>query len=404
LDRPLDILVVAACPFPYPRGTPIRILRTAEALLDRGHRVRVVTYHLGQGDADPRLAITRLPRGLGYRKTSPGPSIVKLAALDPQLAWTLRRELAREPADVLYAHHYEGLLVALAARLGLRPRPPLVFDLHTLLASELPSYSGGLPSGPVRRLAFAIDRRLPPRADHLTTVTDRIRDKLIGELGVPAERVTTVENGVEVDHFASVPPAGPLAGDRAPRILFTGNPAPYQRLDLLLEAFAKLASRHPSAELVLSLDGDTAALRARIAALGLAERVTLRPAVPFAELPALLAEADVAANPRTDADGTPVKLLNYMAAGRPIVSFAGSAPGIVDGETALLCPDGDTDGFARALLRLIEDRVLAARLGAAARAHVDRTARWSRAAETLERVMRALVTPASHREAARTLA
>ncbi|MCL6607800.1 MAG: glycosyltransferase family 4 protein [Geminicoccaceae bacterium] len=402
MERPLDILVVAACPFPYPRGTPIRILRTAEALLDRGHRVRVVTYHLGRGEADPRLAIARLPRGLGYRKTSPGPSIVKLVALDPQLAWILRKELEREPADVLYAHHYEGLLVASAARVGLRPRPPLVFDLHTLLASELPSYLGGLPSGLVRRWALAIDRRLPRRADHLTTVTDRIRDKLIGELGVPAERVTTVANGVEVDHFASVPPAGPIAGDRAPRILFTGNPAPYQRLDLLLEAFAKLAGRYPSAELVLSLDGDIAALRARIAALGIAERVSLRPAVPFAELPALLAEADIAANPRTDADGTPVKLLNYMAAGRPIVSFAGSAPGLVDGETALLCPDGDTDCFARAMLRLIEDRALAARLGAAARAHVDRSARWSRAAETLERVMRALVTPAPHREAART--
>ncbi|BCX18332.1 MAG: glycoside hydrolase [Geminicoccaceae bacterium] len=393
MDRPLDIVVVAACPFPYPRGTPIRILRTAEALLDRGHRVRVVTYHLGKGAADDRLTIRRLAHGLGYRKASPGPSIAKLVALDPQLAWTLRSELARAPADVVYAHHFEGVLVALAARRGLRSCPPVIFDVHTLLASELPSYLGYLPTGPVRRLALLFDRTLPRRADHVTTVTERIRDKLIGELGLPAERVSTVPNGVEVDHFASVPPAGPLDQARPPRILFTGNPAPYQRLDLLLDAFAKLARRHPSAELVLSLDGDTASLRSRIAALGLTERVDLRPAVPFAELPALLAEADVAANPRTDADGTPVKLLNYMAAGRPIVSFAGAAPGVVHGETALLCPDGDTDCFAEALLRLIEDRQLAARLGAAARAQVDRTARWSRAAESLERIMRGLVAP-----------
>lgn len=393
LDRPLDIVVVAACPFPYPRGTPIRILRTAEALADRGHRVRIVTYHFGRGETDERLAILRLRHGLGYRRAAPGPSLVKLTLLDPQLVWCLRRALAQEPADILYAHHYEGLLVALAARLARRERPAVIFDAHTLLASELPSYLAALPLAAVRRLAFALDRALPARADHVTTVTDRIRDKLVSDIGLPPDRVTTVANGVEVEHFARVPSAGALPVDRPPRILFTGNTAAYQRLDLLLDAFAIVARRHPTVELLLSLDGDTGALEARIAALGITGRVVLRPAVPFARLPDLLAEAEVAANPRIDADGTPVKLLNYMAAGRPIVSFAGAAPGLVDGETALLCPDGDVDAFAQTSLRLLEDRTLAGRLGAAARAHVERTARWSRAAETLERIMRKLLPP-----------
>ena len=42
----MRIAIVAACPFPLPRGTPVRILRMAEALADRGHEVHVVTYHL----------------------------------------------------------------------------------------------------------------------------------------------------------------------------------------------------------------------------------------------------------------------------------------------------------------------------------------------------------------------
>ncbi len=389
-NGPLAIAVVAACPFPWPRGTPIRVLRTAEALAELGHRVEIFTYPLGEGPVDPRLAIARVRHALGYHRTAPGPSPAKLLLLDPQLCLSLRRRLRRAPPiDVIYAHHVEGLLVALAARRD--GRPPVVFDAHTLLGSELPTYGGRLLRPVLRRLAARLDRSLPVRADHVTAVTDRIRAKLVDELGLPADRVTTVPNGVEVDHFAAVPPAGPLPADRPPRILFTGNTAPYQRLDLLLDAFARLARRHAAVELLLAVDGDTADLHRRIAAAGLGERVRVVPAVPFDRLPALLAEADVAANPRIDADGAPVKLLNYMAAGRPVVSFRGAAPGVEHERTGLLCDDGDVEAFARALSRLLEDRALAARLGAAARARVAAHARWSHAGRRLELVMRTLV-------------
>ena len=52
----LTIAMVAACPFPAPRGTPIRALRLAEALAARGHRVHVVTYHYGQGEVHPNVS------------------------------------------------------------------------------------------------------------------------------------------------------------------------------------------------------------------------------------------------------------------------------------------------------------------------------------------------------------
>lgn len=388
-NAPLSIAVVAACPLPLPRGTPIRVLREAEALAGRGHRVHIVTYPMGDGPVDPRLRLHRAagPRARGT--TAPGPSLVKLALLDPALAWELARLLAREPIDLVHAHHFEGLAAALAAR-GRRDLP-VVLDAHTLLASELPSYRLPLPSGLVRGLARALDRWLPARADHVVAVTARIRDRLVDELGLPASAVTVVENGVEVEHFATVPEPRPEPLTRPPRLLFTGNAASYQRLDLLLEAFAQVLAARPDARLVIAADGDLSAVRAMIESLGLGDRVELGPGPGFAELPALLATADLALNPRTGADGMPVKLLNYMAAARPIVSFAGSAPGLVDGQEGLLCADGDVAAFARAVLTLVADRAYAARLGRAARARVERDARWERTGERLETIFRRLV-------------
>lgn len=81
-----------------------------------------------------------------------------------------------------------------------------------------------------------------------------------------------------------------------------------------------------------------------------------------------------------------MKLLNYMAAGRPIVSFAGSAKGLVHGQTAWLVEDGDVSGFARATIRLLDDPHLARTLGDRARQHVVANCSWDAVAGSVEGV------------------
>jgi glycosyltransferase involved in cell wall biosynthesis len=84
---------------------------------------------------------------------------------------------------------------------------------------------------------------------------------------------------------------------------------------------------------------------------------------PFEELPNLLAGATIAVNPRIDCDGIPVKLLNYMAAGKPVLSFAGRQP-VRHRQTGWLVPDGDVDGFAEGALTLIGNTELMTCVGA----------------------------------------
>jgi glycosyltransferase involved in cell wall biosynthesis len=382
--------MIAACPLPWPRGTPIRIHRMAEALLGHGHDVTVLTYPLGNGDTPPTYRVQRVAPG-STMASGPGPSIHKLLYLDPLLARAVGRALRRDRYDVVHAHHYEGLLAALAGRVLARTPAPLVYDSHTLLVSELPHYRLLLPRRSLALIGGALDRRLPGRADHVIAVTDRMRDWLITEGRLACDRVSLISNGVESEHFGGPHALQPNGdGDRVARLVFAGNLAEYQGIDLLLKSFARVRETRPDVELVFVTGSDPAPLEAACAGMGLAGCVRALDD-DYALLPRRLASAHVLVNPRVNSDGLPQKLLNYMAAGRPIVSFAGSAALLRHGETGLVVPDGDTDAFAAAVLRLLGDPVLSRRLGDAARRQVVAAHGWAHVAERVTAVYESLL-------------
>ena len=88
--------------------------------------------------------------------------------------------------------------------------------------------------------------------------------------------------------------------------------------------------------------------------------------------------------------GIPQKLLNYMAAALPTVSFEGSSAILAHEETGLVVPNGDIDGFAAAIMRLADARDLRFRLGSAAQALVRAKFKWERVAVVFEGVCRLL--------------
>lgn len=388
--RPRRIAMVAACPFPQPRGTPLRVQRMAESLARRGHLVHLVTYHLGSGSVSDRVIVDRIRRVPSYRKTSPGVTYQKLLLLDTLLTSKLARVLRQHRFDVIHAHHYEGLLAAAVARKG--TRLPLVYDAHTLLASELRYNRLYLPAGVKRGLGGLLDRHLPRRADHVIAVAEPIRDRLVADGAVSESHVSVVSNGVELDRFdvsgSTTPPGGERNG--AERLIFAGNLAAYQRIDLLLEAFRQIHAARPATRLQLVTNSSFDPHEWQARRLGIRDAIDILD-VDFERYPAVLAATDVALNPRTECDGIPVKLLNYMAAARPTVSFAGCAPGVRHGETGWLVETKDASAFAQGVLALLADPVAAERIGRNARAHVEKFHDWSRICEQIEDVYDALL-------------
>ena len=381
--RRYRVAMLAACPFPAARGTPIRILRIAEELARRGHDVDVVTYHLGSDARDALFRTHRIPNVRTYQKESPGPSYQKLLVLDPLLALKLLQNARRKRYDVIHAHHVEGLLAALpAARIY---QLPVVFDVHTLLESELPFYQLGLSRAVLARLGRLFDSSLPRRADHVIAVSEEIRSTIVGRCGVDPCRVSLIPNGVEKELFPPARPSRPGDMTDVPTVVYAGNMASYQGVDMLLEAFAGAVCQCPSIRLRILTDGSFEPYGLLAQSLGIGGSIDVRQ-TSLEQLPLELSAAHVAANPRTACDGLPQKLLNYMAAGCPIVSFAGSARHLVHEENALIVNDGDVGAFSAAILRMVGERDLARRLGRNAQTLVRSHMTWQHTANDIERV------------------
>ena len=243
MSRALRIAMLAACPFPAPRGTPARIRRLAEALTLRGHDVQVLAYHHGAGEVLP-YPVHRIPDVRHYRRMSAGPSLTKLLLLDPLLALSLRRFLARHPVDLVHAHHYEGLLAAATAR----PSVPVIYDAHTTLAAELPSLLKLVPPAAARWLGRSLDHWLPRLADHTVAVSPTVRETLLASGAVRPDRISVVGNGIDAAFLHG--PLDPAA--RSPgsgTIVYTGNMGAHQGIDLLLRLrpHSRPAPRGPAA-------------------------------------------------------------------------------------------------------------------------------------------------------------
>ena len=381
--RHFRVAMVAACPFPARRGTPVRIYRIAEALARRGHAVDVFTYHIGETTNDEPFRIHRIIRVPTYRKQDPGPSYQKLLILDPLLAVKIARTARKTRYDIIHAHHYEGLLASLPSRaLG---RIPIVFDMHTLLEAELPSYALGLPKSLLSKIGRFLDRRLPPKSNHVIAVSDEIRANYIQGTGRSGETVSVIPNGVE-DFFFDYPKrAAQAGGGTARRLVYAGNFAAYQGINLLLQAFAAARKVRPDLRLQLLTNSSWDHHESEARELGVHEFIDIANPDPE-QLAKMLAEAAVAANPRSECSGMPQKLLNYMAAGCAIVSCAGSAKHLNNGKTGLVVANGDVTAFCNAILRLLDDDVLADRLGTNAQDFVRKNMSWDHAATSIEAV------------------
>ena len=383
----MRVLMIAACPLPWPRGTPIRVHRMAEALLDIGNEIHVVTYPVGDASIPVKYRIDRVASPETALDTAPGPSFRKLAYLDPLLYARVRKLLDTQSFDVIHAHHYEGLITALLARRAHRDIP-LVFDAHTLLHSELPQYRLGLPRRLLAGLGGRLDRWLPRQSDHVIAVSDHMREWFISQAGISGVRVSMIPNGVEHDHFL-VEHSGIRRREAAPTVMFAGNLAEYQGVQLLFEVFRQVRDRVGNARLVLVTGSETDELGPAMDALGITGSVSLVKA-DYASLPSHLSGADVLANPRVNCDGIPQKMLNYMAAGRGIVSFETSRGPLEDERTGLVVPDGNITAFANAVLRLLREPGLADALGSAARREVVAHHGWRDVAGKVTSVYRQL--------------
>jgi glycosyltransferase involved in cell wall biosynthesis len=242
--------------------------------------------------------------------------------------------------------------------------------VHTFHGHVFSGYFGRLGNVAVR----AVERVLAAAADAVIVISTRQRADIVERFRIaPAHKVHVVPLGLRIEPLLTLAPGAPSLrpelGIPADAIVFgfVGRFAPIKDLSTLVEAFVQLAAAEPHAHLLLIGDGETRAdVEAQAARSGAASRIHFMGW--RTDLPCIFATIDIGVLTSRN-EGTPVALIETLAAGKPVVAtnVGGVADVVDDGETGLLVEPGDAPACAAAMRRLADDPALRQAMGATGR-------------------------------------
>lgn len=223
----------------------------------------------------------------------------------------------------------------------------------------------------------ALGRMVRPFVDRVLTNTAAGRDALTNE-GVPANRVSVLENGVDTSRFKRF--VLPDTSKKVVRVGCVANLRPVKNVDGLMRAAKLACERFPQLRFEVAGDGEQRAELERLhAELNLGDRFVLRGSTP--DVAGFLRGVDVAVLP-SHSEGMSNALLEYMAAGRAVVAtdVGANAQLLDNGRCGLLVPANDANALCDAFGSLLANPLRAAGFGSAARRRAE--SEYSRTAMT----------------------
>jgi glycosyltransferase involved in cell wall biosynthesis len=377
---------------PFSGGQGVYIRNLSRELAALGHRVEVLA---GQPYPvlDAGVGFTPLPSLDLYREPDPfrtprrGEFRDLIDVLEVATMWTagfpeprtfsLRaaRHLAgrRGQFDVVHDNQCLGSGLLRLPRLGFPVLATVHHPVQVDRAIELAAARGGRRISLRRWYGFtSMQARVARRLPEVITVSSSSAALITEHLGVRPERITTIAIGTDLARYSPSAAVAKVPG----RIVTTASAdSPLKGLAVLVEAFAKVRAEHDHAELVVVGSAkEGGPVRRAIERYGLGGSIRFVSGIDEDELVALLRSAQAACVPSLY-EGFSLPAVEAMAVGLPLVSTtAGALPEVAgaDGHTTLAVPPGDAPALAAALVRLLGDAHLRARLGAAARQRAAR--------------------------------
>src|SRR4051794_18866043 len=328
----------------------------------RGGQNQVLLTVLGMRAMGHRAMLVAHPAGELRQRAKEGLELVPLTPkteMDLSAAWRLSRAIKRLQPDIIHAHDPHG--VAMAA---------LALSMSTQLAKP--------PLVAARRVDFhlrgnALSRWKYRQVDCFICASEAVRKMLIAD-GVPARRVVTVHEGIDLDRIDAAPPAN-LHGElwlphQAPVVGNVAALVPHKGQRHLVEAAAIVIQKVPDARFVIAGEGELRPqLERQIKDRHLEKHVFLVGFRP--DILSVHRGFDIFVMSSVT-EGLGTSLLDAMACGKPIVATtAGGMPEVVaDGRTGILVPPRDHEAMAAAIVTLLTDDAARAEMGAAALARV----------------------------------
>ena len=360
----------------------IHILEMMRAFQALGHEVEEAALVPAETELDNPERDARQARWQRLVRRLP------LASEAVQLAYNfagvpmLIRRIRRRRPDFIYERYslfnFAGVLAGRVFRI------PVVVEINSPLALEQARDRAIRWHG----LARWAERRAANAATHVIAVSVPLRDILVG-MGVSPEKITVIPNGVDPERFRPRPPDPQLRRrlGLVGRVVagFVGWFRNWHRIDLLIEALASSKLLREKAAVLLVGDGpETPRLKELAARRGIENIVRFSGPLPHRDVARHVALFDIAVQPAANEYCCPMKVIEYLAAGKPVV--APDQPNlrdlVEDGVEAVLFAPGSAEALARALERLVDDEDLRARMGRAAAAAIERRGYlWKRNAQ-----------------------
>lgn len=364
----MRVLFLASQPWFQWRGSPIRVAFDVRALAELGHEVDLLVLPVGEDLEIPGVNVLRLPRLPGVRNVPIGPSFLKLV-YDGIMFVRCLGLVRKRRYGAIHAVEDAGM-VGIALRAAARNR--LVFEKH----SDPGSYRRGALLRAAMWLYGKVER-----------FTMRRADAVIGTGPGLIEQARVTGTRAQLHHIFDIPSslteASPDGVARARQeleqapgellILYVGSFAAYQGVDLMFEAMPEvIGACHKARFVVVGGTPEEIARRGEwLAARGIEQAVTFTGKIAPDRLPDYLAACDLLLSPRMAGVNTPLKLLDYLKAGRAIVATDTEANRLLLSDEVALLVAPEPPAMARGICELLADAPRRAELGRCGRRLVD---------------------------------
>ncbi|MEV7735925.1 glycosyltransferase family 4 protein [Streptomyces sp. NPDC088921] len=358
-----------------------RVWQECTTLRDAGWTVHVICPQGEKRDTEPEAEIdgVRIHR-YPLRAATGGPAGY-LREYGSALWHTARLARKVGPVDVVHACNPPDLLFLPALWLK-RRGARFVFDQHDLVP-EL--YLSRFDRGEdlLYRAVCALERRTYRAADIVLATNESYRDVAVRRGGRLPEDVFVVRSAPAIERFQPVPPEPELKRGKPHLLCYLGVMGPQDGVDYALRALAKLRDEFGRTDWHAVFVGAGDAFDAMVELsrqLGLSEQVQFTGRIPDADLVRYLSTADVCLspdprNPLNDVS-TMNKVLEYMAMGRPIVSFDLKEARVSAGDAAVYAPANDEAEFAKLITVLLDDPEKRAGMGKIGQERISGPLSW----------------------------
>jgi glycosyltransferase involved in cell wall biosynthesis len=227
-------------------------------------------------------------------------------------------------------------------------------------------------------------------SDVVMSTNNSYREIALTRGGMTAENVFVVRNGPDPETFKPVPPNPALKNGKRFLVGYVGNMSTQEGLDILIDAAGRIKASGRKDVHFTCVGGGPGLrdLRKLVEEKNLGDTVTFTGRIPDAELLDILSTADICVNPdkpcQMNSMSTMIKIVEYMALGKPIVQFEGTE-GRFSAQEASLYSDGSDHAadFAEKILWLLDHPEERARMGEFGRRRVEKELAWEYSVQNL---------------------